>query len=180
MAAMRLLQGVLFGLVLAPLDTAAQRTPSSVAGALLLVLALALYVKGVRSAIGAPDEDAPPPRWIAVAGSMSPPTAFAAGAGFLALSVKFLVFTLGAIGVLAEANLGAVRASLAYVLFVVLAQSAPLAILALASSSSSQAAGALDALRAWLARHQRAITVLFAAVFGTWFLLKALTRLGVV
>src|SRR5262245_60278935 len=93
--------------------------PQYFLGALLLVLALLLYVKAIRTAIGAEDEDAPPPQWLVKAGSMSPLTAFGAGAGFMTISVKFLVFTLGAISAIAEAHLGAKLSVLTFVLFVV-------------------------------------------------------------
>src|SRR5215471_12304221 len=78
MTVVRLLQGVLFGLVLGEVEKE-QKGPQYFLGALLLVLALMLYVKAFRAWMGAEDEDAPPPRWLTKAGSMSPFTAFAAG-----------------------------------------------------------------------------------------------------
>jgi hypothetical protein len=109
---------------------------------------------------------------------MSPLAAFGAGAGFMTLSVKFLVFTLAAISAIADAPIGLKLSVLTFVLFVFLAQSAPLAILALASSSSSRSAAVLGGFRAWLQRNKQVITVILGLVFGTWFLFKALARLG--
>lgn len=85
------------------------------------MLALLLYVKAMRTAFGAEDEDAPPPGWLTKAGSMPPLAAFGAGAGFMTVSAKFLVFTLGAINAIAEAQLSAERSVLIFVLFVLLA-----------------------------------------------------------
>jgi len=181
MTAVRLLQGALFSIVLTDREThAGPKSPQYFLGLLLLVLALLLYVKGLRAAMGAEDEDAPPPQWVMKASSMSPVMAFGAGAGFMTLSVKFLVFTLGAIGAITEAQIGAKLSVLTFVLFVTLAQVVPLGILALGSSSSARSAAILEGFRAWLQGNNRKITVVFGLVFGTWFLLKALSRLGVI
>ena len=91
------------------------KSPQFFLGALLVVLALLLYVKALRTAMGADDEDAPPPQWMVKACSMSPLTAFGAGAGFMTLSAKFLVFTLGAISAIADAHLGVELAVITFV-----------------------------------------------------------------
>jgi len=185
MTAVRLLQGVLFGVVLtASEEHAGPKSPQYVLGTALLVLALLLYVKAGRAAIGGQnedeDEDAPPPRWMVKAGSMPPTAAFGAGAGFMTLGAKFLIFTLGAISAITDAQLGVKPSVLTFVLFVALAQSVPLGLLGLASTSSSQSAAILDGFSTWLQRNKRGITIVFGLVFGTWFLLKALTRLAVI
>lgn len=180
MTTVRLLQGFLFGFVIKESEAHAQpQSPQYFLGALLLVMALLLYVKAFRTATGAQDEDAPPPRWVEKAGSMSPLKAFAAGAGFMTISLKFLVFTLGAINVITDAHLGLGLSALTFVLFVGLVQIVPFAILALASSSSSRSAAILEGFGAWLKRNNRAITIVFGLIFGTWFLLKSLARLGI-
>jgi Sap, sulfolipid-1-addressing protein len=181
MTAVRLVQGFLFGVVFsATEERAGPDSPRFFLAGLLLILALMLYVKALRKLLGAEDEDAPPPQWLTKAGSMSPLAAFAAGAGFMTVSVKFLVFTLGAISAIAEAHLDARLSALTFVLFVVLAELAPLTILTLAAISSSQSAAILDAFSAWLRRNNRVITVLIGVVFGTWFLLKALKQLHLI
>ncbi len=95
----------------------------------------------------------------------------------MTVSVKFLVFTLGAISAITEAQLDAGLSALMFILFVVLAEIAPLTILTLAAISSSQSAAILDAFSAWLRRNNRVITIVIGVVFGTWFLLKALKQL---
>jgi len=181
MTTVRLLQGVLFGIVLtASEEHAGPKSPQVVLGTLLLVLALLLYVMALRTATGAEDEDAPPPQWVVKAGSMKPLAAFAAGAGFMILSVKYMVFTLGAISAIADAPIGAALSVLVFVLFVTLAQTLPFCLLALGSSSSSRSAATLQGIGAWLQRNNRRITIIFGLIFGTWFLLKALTLLDVV
>jgi Sap, sulfolipid-1-addressing protein len=181
MTTVRLLQGFLFAVVFSASEKrSAPNSPRFLLAGLLLILALLLYVKALRSLLGAEDEDAPPPRWLTKAGSMSPLAAFAAGAGFMIVSVKFLVFTLGAISAITEAHRDARLSALTFISFVALAEIAPLTILALAAISSSQSVAILDAFSAWLRRNNRVITVLIGVVFGTWFLLKALKQLNVI
>ena len=178
MTTVRLIQGVLFGVVLSAAEQRSEPdSPRFVLAGLLLVLAGLLYVKAMRKALGAEDEDAPPAQWLTKAGSMSPLAAFGAGAGFMTISVKFLVFTLGAISAITEAGLGAKISVLMFILFVLLAEIAPLAILALAAAPSSKSAAILDGFGAWIQRNNRAITIVIGLVFGTWFLLKALKQL---
>ncbi len=180
MTAMRLIQGFLFEFVLSlSAKDNESGSPRLILGSILLVLALLLYVKAMRSAFGAEDEDAPPPGWLTKAGSMSPLAAFGAGAGFMSLSAKFLVFTLGAISTIGEAQLSVTHSVLIFVLFVLLAAIAPLAILALSASSSTRSTAILDGFGAWLQRNSRGIAILFGFLFGTWFLLKALKQLRV-
>lgn len=180
MTVVRLVQGIVFGVVLAESEAHSPAESSRpVLGTLLLVLAILLCVKALRKAVESEDEDAPPPRWLARVGTMSPVTAFAAGAGFMSISVKLLVFTLGAIGAIEDAHLGTMLSVLMFLLFVTLAQITPLTILALAASSSKRSATILDELNGWLRRNNRVITILFGLVFGTWFLLKALKQLNV-
>jgi threonine/homoserine/homoserine lactone efflux protein len=179
MTAARLIQGIVFGFVLPASER--QEGPDSpryFVGVLLLLLAALLYVKAAREALGAEDEDAPPPKWVAKAGSMSPWTAFGAGAGFMTISVKYLVFTLGTMSAIIESRMGVPLAVLTFLLFVVLAECVPVTILALAVSPSSRSAAILKGFGDWLRRRRRAITIVFGLVFGTWFLIKALRELS--
>jgi len=179
MTTIRVIQGVVFGLLI----PAGERqegpdSPRYFVGVLLLLLAVLLYLKAARAALGSEDEDAPPPKWLGKASSMSPWAAFGAGAAFMTFNLKYLVFMLGAISAISEARIGVPLAALTFLLFVLLAQCPPLTILALASSSSSRSAAMLEEFSAWLRLRTRAITVVFGLVFGTWFLIKALSELG--
>ena len=177
----RLLQGILFGFVFTVgARHSGQAEPQFVLGGILLVTALLLYAKAAREFLGAGDEDAPPPAWLQKAGVMSPAAAFGAGAAVMAFSVKFLVFTLGAINAIEKAHLGLARSVLMFCLFVVLAAFGPLSILALALSSSGRSNARLKSINAWLMDRRRIITIVFGLVFGTWFLIKALRQLQVI
>ena len=181
MTVVRLLQGVIFGVLLEASDFASgSGSPRPVFGTLFIVLALLLFVKALRAVFGAEDEDAPPPQWLARAASMSPLVAFGAGAGFMTLSAKFLVFTLGAIGSIEEAHIGPRLSALSYLLFVLIAQIPAFVLLALGMRSSTRSIAMLDSFNAFLQRRSRAITVFFGLIFGTWFLVKALKQLAII
>jgi hypothetical protein len=107
-------------------------------------------------------------------------TAFAGGAGYIAINGKLWVLTLGAITAIAEAHVDARLSILTFLLFVALAQSVQLTILVFATSSLSWSAEVLDRFAAWLRRYSRVITVGLSVIFGTWFLFKALAKLGVI
>ena len=180
MAAVRLSQGVLFGFVLSEsgADSVASGSPGVVASGLLLVFAVLFYVTALRMALADDDADAPPPKWMSKAESMSPMGAFGAAAGYVAISLKFWVFTLGAIGAISDAHLGRVTSVLTFVAFVALALSGNLAVLAFAAASPDRSATALERFADWLQRNNRIITIALGVLFGTWFLVKALSGLG--
>lgn len=98
----------------------------------------------------------------------------------MTISVKFLVFTLAAVGAIASLEANVARATLQFMLFVALGSSLPLTILVLAAPQSERGARILEELRAWLLRRSRVLNVLFGVVFGSWFLVKALGHWGVV
>ena len=181
MAAVRVAQGIVFGVVLA--DALAHSPASSGPGlggsTLLLVFAVLFYVTALSKALTEDDPDAPPPRWMEKAGSMSWPAAFGIGAGYVAISPKFWVFTLGALAAIAEAPLGGRSAALTYVEFVVLALSTNLAILGFAAVAPARSASALERFSGWLQSNDRIITVVLGVVFGTWFMYKALGGFGI-
>jgi hypothetical protein len=181
MTTVRLAQGVVFGLVLGPASDAGSTSdgPGTAASLLLLVVAIVFYVSAAKQLLKEPDEDAPPPRWMAAIEGITPGKAYLFGAGLLAVSVKFWVFTLGAIAAIEEAAMGQTASVLTYLVFVVLAQSVTLVIIGIAYVMPHRAATLLDRISGFLSRNNRLIVIAIGAVFGTWFLIKALNGLGV-
>lgn len=180
MTAFRLLQGLVFGLVLdAGQATPDGDDPASIVSALLLVLAIVFYVVAARQLLRAPDEDAAPPRWMAMLEGVTPARAFALGFGLLAIGAKFWVFTLGAIAAIGEAELGQAAAIVAFVLFVVLAQGVHLGVVGFDLVAPSRADAALGRFSAALTRYNRPIVVGLGLAFGTWFLVEALRSFGI-
>jgi Sap, sulfolipid-1-addressing protein len=181
MTAVRLAQGVLFGLVLGGAVAAGgdSEGPGPVAATLLLVVGVLFLVTAVRKLLDQPDEDAPPPRWMAAAGSMTPGRAFLLGAGIIAISAKLWVFTLGAIGAIAEADLAQPAAVATYLVFVLGAASVHLAAIGVTVVAPARAGALLDRASTLLERHGRTITIGLGLVFGTWFIVRALDGFGI-
>ncbi len=179
----RLLQGVIFGLILSSgsstPDDAAGGTSKLVAG-FLLVVALLLLVTGVKQLTSEVDPDAPPPKWLTATATMGPGKAFLLGAGLLTIGAKFWVFTLSAIGAIGDADLGRSSSVVTFLVFVLLAESIHILIVAAATVAPGASEALLTSASEWLTKHNRTIVIVLSFVFGTWFLLKALSGLGVI
>lgn len=181
MTALRLLQGLVFGLIVeAEQEASGSSDDAVIASLLLLVVAILFFVVAAKQLLRVPDEDAPPPQWMAMLDGVGPARAFALGFGLLAIGAKFWVFTLGAIGAIGEAQLATPAAVLAFLLFVALAQGVHLAVLAFAFAAPARAEVVLGRFSDLLTRYSRPIVVVLGLGFGTWFLLEALRGLGVV
>ena len=184
MAAVRVLQGLIFGIVFS--EAQSHATPASgdariLTGGLLLALSALFYATALRRAIA--DEDAaaaPAPRWLARVETMSGLTAFGAGGALVAVSPEKWVFTLGAIGAIADAELGRVMSILTFAAFVGLTLSGSLAVLGFAAAAPERSAAFLERAGSWFERHSRATAIVIGALFGTLFLVKALSALGLV
>ncbi len=146
---------------------------------LLLVVAIVFYVTAARQLLSHTDEDAPPPKWMAMVASATPARAFALGVGIMLVGAKFWVFTLGAIAAIAAADLDRVADLLTFLLFVALAESIQIVMIGLAYAMPARATAMLDRITEFLATYNRVIMIGLGAVFGTWFLAKALAGLGV-
>lgn len=176
----RVVQGVLFGLVLGFADVSADDSgPGPIASTLLLVVALLFLLTAAKHLVGVQDPDAPPPRWMSAIDGISPARAFLFGAGAVTIGVKFWVFTLTAIAVIADADLGQPGATFAFVVFVVLASSANLALIGVAFATPRRADVVLGRMSDWLTGHNRLLMIVIGGLFGTWFLFKALDGYGV-
>ncbi len=174
----RLVQGVLFGLVLPGSHSAEESNdPHTVVAALLLVIGILMLVNGARKLLTEEDADAPPPKWISAVSAMSPLRALLVGAAWLAISAKMWVFTLGAIGVIKDANTGLAGGTIAFLVFVLGAELLLIAPIAASAVWPAHAAVALERVSVWLERYNRSIVVAVSVIFGLYFLLKGLSIL---
>jgi Sap, sulfolipid-1-addressing protein len=182
MTAIRLLQGLVFGLLLGGrlAEAGGEDGGSSVlVSVVLLVLAILFYVVAAKQLLKHPDDDAPPPKWMAMLDGVAPGRAFLLGVGLVAISAKFWVFTLGAIAAIGDAGLGMSGSIVAFLLFFALAESIHLTAVGFAYAAPARADAGLARFSALLERYNGLIKVVLGLVFGTWFLVKALTGLGV-
>jgi threonine/homoserine/homoserine lactone efflux protein len=154
-------------------------TASTLRSALLLVVAILLLVMAVKKLVTDVDPDAPPPAWLSRADSLTPGRAFLTGAGLLVVAPKFWVFNLGAIAAIEDAALARPAAAAAFLVFVLLTALPTAAIVAVALATPDRAHLLLERLADWIERHNRSIVVGVGLVFGVWFLVLALSGLGV-
>lgn len=173
----RLAQGVLFGLVL----TGGSGDPADAPGSgafkagLLVALGIALLTTAYRKWTAKPDPNAPPPRWLTMLDSITPGRAFLIGAGFILIAAKLWVFTLGAISTIGEAQLERSSAVVAFLLYILLAQSLLLLPILIRLLLPKRAAGWLESFGNWLERHNARIVMIVSLVFGLFFLYSGLS-----
>jgi len=179
--AARLVQGLLIALLLdrafAGAGDEAKKGP--VISTLLIVLGVLFYVLAARKALNAPDDDAPPPRWMTALETAAPGRAFVLGAGLMGISVKFWVFTLSATGAIAYANLGTGQAIGAYLGWVLGAVSLQILLVAAALAVPARADVLLANVGDLLARYGRPLLIAVGLIFGTIFMTEGLAGLGI-
>ncbi len=177
----RLLQGLVFGTILHWGARSADPSRSRHWGVstVLLVVAVVVLVTAARAAFGTDEPDAPPPKWMTMLTSATPTKAFFIGAGVMAVSVKAWVFTLAAIGVIGDADLGHVTNVVTYVAFVALASSGNLLVAGAAAFLPGRSRSLLDRAMRWIQDNDRPITVVVGLVVGIWFGIKALHGFGI-
>ena len=137
------------------------------------------FVAAGRKAIADDDPDRPPPAWKTKIEAMSARGAFAIGAGYLLIGLKFWAFTLSAIAVIEDAAPEPAPATVAFIGFVALSQAIPLLIVAAGLVIPERSAAGIGALSGWLERNDRLLVIGLGLAFGTWFGLQALRGLGV-
>jgi hypothetical protein len=173
MITMRLLQGLVFGLLLADASAASAEQgggKSPVAATLLMLLGILLLLSAYKTWSKEVDPDDPPPKWLTMIDSLTPLKAFGLGFGLLAISAKLWVFTLSAIAVIGEAQLGQPASTVAYLLFVLLASSLLLLLILIRVLAPKRAGSLLEELSAWLTKNNRPIVITVSLVFGLFFL----------
>ena len=182
MTTVRLVQGLVFGILLGAAGTTGSTSTGSGTSVslLLLVLAVVFYVTAAKQILKQPDEDAPPPKWMTMVDGIRPVKAYLLGVGLLSVGAKFWVFTLGAIAAIADAGLGTGASIATFLVFVVLTESIHLLALAVAYVLPVRSAAVLDRVTGLLETYNRPIMIVLSLVFGTWFLVKALGGLGVI
>jgi hypothetical protein len=173
MTTMRLLQGLIFGLILTSNASATAEASSEkglIVSTLLLVLGIFLLITSFKMWRKDDDPDAPPPKWLAIIDSLTPLKAFGIGFGLMLIGAKFWVFTLSALAIIGEAELGQPYSTIVYLIFVLLAESLLLFPIILRLVSPDRSKTILDGMSDWLTRHNRAIVIVVSLVFGLLFL----------
>lgn len=174
----RLLQGVLFGLVLTggsgdPAD--AGSGASWVKATLMIVLGILLLATAYKKWANEPDPDAPPPKWLSMLDGLTPLKALLFGAGFILIAAKLWVFTLGALSVIGEAQLGQPDSTIAFLWYILLAQSLLIIPILIRLLLPGRAGRWLGAFGGWLEKYNNQIVMVVSLVFGLLFLYSGIT-----
>jgi hypothetical protein len=174
----RLLQGLVFGLLLASDPEASTEAGGNlIVSVLLMLVGIVMLIAAYRKWDKEEDPDAPPPKWMAALGGLSTLKAVGIGAGLVAISTKQWVFTLSAIGVLNSAQLGPPASLALFLIYVLAAQVFGLAVVIASMVAPRRAGSALARANTWLERNNRTILVAASLIFGLYFLFKGVTGL---
>ncbi len=174
--AVRLVQGVIFGWILAP-EPGEAGGKSPIVSILLVVLGILLLITAYKQWRNEDDPDGPPPKWMVMLDTLTPAKAFLMGAGLVLISGKFWVFTLSALGVITEAQLGQPTSTVTYMLYLLLAQSLLLIAILMRIIIPGQSKSILESISAWLTRHNRVIVLVVSLVFGCLFFFQGVSGL---
>jgi hypothetical protein len=169
----RLVQGILFQLVI----TGGSGDPADagdglawVKSTILLLLGIFLLITAYKKWIKEPDPDAPPPKWLAMLEGLTPMRALLLGFGFILIAIKLWVFTLGALAVIDEAQLGQQATFTAFLIYILLAQSLLIIPIIVRLLLPQQGSRALEAFGGWLEKHNDRIVMVVSLIFGVLFL----------
>ena len=174
----RLVQGVLFGYVFGTAaDAYGENSSNLITSTLLVVVGIVMLISAVKNWRKEEDSDVPPPKWMAALSGLSALKAFSMGALLMALAIKQWVFTLSAIAVIEQAQLSQTGNVLAYLFFVLAAQSLVLTPILVCAIAPTQSAKLLDAAQGWLERNNRVLMIAVSLIFGVWFLWKGIAGL---
>ena len=173
----RLLQGIVFGFVLN--DAAESTAPGDkglVVSTMLMGFGIIFLVSAYKKWRKQTDSD-DPPKWLTMIDSLTPAKAFGIGVGLPLISVKLWVFTLGALGTIAEEQIGQSASITLYLVYILLAQSLLLLPVLIRLILPVRAQSILDSISALLAKYNRAIVVGVSLIFGLLFLFKGISGL---
>jgi hypothetical protein len=174
----RLVQGVLFGYVFGASAEASSESGSAlIVSTLLLVVGILMLITAFKQWRKEDDPDAPPPKWMAMISGLSAAKASGMGALLVAIAAKQWVFTLSAIAVIGQAQMSQAASVVAFLLYVLAAQSLVLTPIIVYAVAPTQSAKTLGAAQGWLGRHNRAIVIAVSTIFGALFLWKGIAGL---
>ena len=182
MIAFRLLLGGSFWVLVSSVEETVETAGGNfnlLVGALLLAVGILMLVYALRRGFSAQGEDEAAASWLDKLEDISPLRAALAGVAFLALDPKDWLVDISAINMIADADLSGLDSLLAFLAYILLAQSLLLIPLVLSAAFKHRAQSGLTRLTAWMKRQERAIEIVFALIFGLLFLYTGLDLLGV-
>jgi len=168
----RLFQGSIFGWILSESSTLAEETSGKnpVIATLLLVLGILLLITAYKKWRGEVDPDEPSPKILNKIDELTPLMALGIGLTLPLVAAKLWVFTLSALTAIAAAPLDRQSSILAYLLFILLAESLLLLPIVARILFPKRSKSLLTNLSNWLTKNSRSITIWVSLIFGVFFL----------
>jgi len=108
---------------------------------------------------------------------VSTPAAFGMAVVLMSVGIKQWVFTLSAIAVIDDAYLSKLDTTLAYLFFILTAQSLMLAPIISSAVAPAYSARMVEIVLRWLERNSRLITIAVSVIVGMWFFVRGTTAL---
>ena len=177
--AVRLLQGLLFGFILtgAVMATIGLGQTGVISSTLLTVLGIFLLISAYRQWREGESPDASPPKWLTMIDDFSSIKAFLIGCLIVVTSPNLWVFTLSAISMIGEAQLSQLDSIVAYLLFILVAETLVLVPILIRIAAPAQSTRILNNMSDWLTQHNHNLMIGVSLVFGLFFLIKGISGL---
>jgi hypothetical protein len=140
-------------------------TIDAVLGVLFLMFAFKRYLY-------VPDPDAPPPKWMTSLDLIAPGKSFVFGALMMGTNFTTLALYVSGLKDIVLARAGALSSITAFALLVLIVMSGLLAPIVLYTIAPHRVAAVLDFVSEWLERNNRAIAIVFFALFGALLLVR--------
>lgn len=159
---------VLFTLLASVIPEQDPDASKPIAGAIKLLLGVALLLLAVRQwrSRPVPGEDAALPKWMAAIDQMTAGRAFVLGFLLSAVNPKNLIMAVAAGVIIGTGGLSIGEASVAILVFVLIAASSVAVPVIAYLVASTRMAGPLEALRGWLVRNNATVMALLLLVIG--------------
>ena len=179
MTATRLVQGVVFGFILLGAISASSSsgTHSAISSTLLLLVGMLMLSTALRQWHANGDPDGAQPKWMLMIDDLTPVKAFGAGALLVAASPNMWAFTLNAIAVIGDAQVGRIEATIAFLLFVLIAELLVWAPVVIRVAIPKQSASFLERMNSWMTKHSRALVIAVSLVLGLYFFIRGASQL---
>lgn len=165
----RLVQGIIFGIILSAYEIGHQmNAKGAYFSILLIVLGVLMWLMAVHQAFQKADL-----KLMSMAAALTPVRALGLGALLVVTSSRCWIFTLAALGIIEQAELDIAQSVVAYILYMLGAQMLLIAPILVSVRSSAH----FEAATRWLEKYNRPIVIVVSVAVGCFFLWRGITGL---
>jgi hypothetical protein len=163
----RLVQGIIFGMVVSAYELNRQlNSPGVIVSVLLIVLGVLMWAMAVRQVLHKDDL-----KLMSMISALTPLRALGLGAALVVTSSRAWIFTLAALGIIEQAGLDFAQSVVAYLLYVLGAEVLLIAPILVSAYSSVR----FETASRWLEKYNRPIVVVVSVAVGGFFLWRGVT-----